>query len=79
MNRLSVCDAKARFSELIARAESGCVTVIIKHGRAVEKIVPATEPAWDRRAVMDEIEAVRKKLKVKARFRISDLIAEGRL
>ena len=79
MDRLSVYDAKAHFSELIERAESGRATVITKRGRVVARIVPAKEPAWDRSAVLDEAELLRKSLKVKRRFRIADLIAEGRL
>lgn len=79
MDKLSVYDAKAHFSELIERAESGRATVITKRGRVVAKIVPAKEPVWDRSAVLDEAEALRKKLKVKRRFKIADLIAEGRL
>jgi len=79
MDKLSVYDAKAHFSELIERAESGRATVITKRGRVVARIVPAKEPEWDRSAVLDEAEALRKKLKVKRRFKIADLIAEGRL
>ncbi len=79
MDKLSVYDAKAHFSELIERAQSGRSTVITKRGRVVARIVPAKEPAWDRSAVLDEAEALRKKLKVKGRFKIADLIAEGRL
>lgn len=79
MEKLSVYDAKAHFSELIERAESGRMTVITKRGRVVAKIVPAKESGWDRSAVLDEAEALRRKLKVKGRFRISELIAEGRL
>ena len=79
MEKLSVYDAKARFSALIERAESGRATVITKRGRVVAKIVPAKESGWDRSAVLDEAEALRRKLKVKGRFRISELIAEGRL
>ena len=79
MDKLSVYDAKAHFSELIERAQSGRSTVITKHGRVVAKVVPAKESAWDRSAVLDEAEALRKKLKVKGRFKIADLIAEGRL
>jgi len=79
MDRLSVYDAKAHFSELIERAESGRATVITKRGRVVARIVPAREPQWDRSEVLDEAEALRKKLKVKRRFKIADLIAEGRL
>lgn len=79
MEKLGVYDAKAHFSELIERAESGRATVITKRGRVVARIVPAREPEWDRSAVLDEAEALRKKLKVKRRFKIVDLIAEGRL
>ena len=78
MEKFSVSNAKAHFSELIERAQSGRSTVITKHCRVVAKIVSAKEPAWDRSAVLDEAEALRKKLKVKGRFRIADLIAEGR-
>lgn len=79
MEKLSVYDAKAHFSELIERAESGRATVITKRGRVVAKIVPAREAKWDRSAVLDEAEALRKSLKAKRRFKIADLIAEGRL
>jgi prevent-host-death family protein len=79
MDKLSVYDAKAHFSELIERAQSGRSTVITKRGRVVAKVVPAKESAWDRSAVLDEAEALRKKLKVQGRFKIADLIAEGRL
>lgn len=78
MDKLSVYDAKAHFSEVIERAQSGRSTVITKRGRVVAKVVPAKEAAWDRSAVLDEAEALRKKLKVKGRFKIADLIAEGR-
>ena len=79
MNRVSVCDAKAHFSELIKRAESGRMTVITKRGRVVAKIVPAKEAVWDRTEVLDEAEDLRKTLQVKGRFKIAELIAEGRL
>lgn len=78
MDKLSIYDAKAHFSKVIERAQSGRSTVITKRGRVVAKVVPAKESAWDRSAVLDEAEALRKKLKVKGRFKIADLIAEGR-
>lgn len=40
-----VADAKARFAELLARAEKGETIVIRRHGRPVAKLVPATRPA----------------------------------
>ncbi len=79
MDKLSVYDAKARFSELIERAQSGHSTVITKRGRVVAKIVPAKQPEWDRSAVLDEIEAVRRRLGIKRRFKVAELLAEGRL
>ncbi|HEX8262298.1 MAG TPA: type II toxin-antitoxin system prevent-host-death family antitoxin [Allosphingosinicella sp.] len=36
-----VADAKARFSELLARAEAGETIVISRHGRPVAKMVSA--------------------------------------
>jgi len=79
MDKLSVYDAKARFSELIERAQSGRSTVITKRGRVVARIVPAKERQWDRSAVLDEVEALRKDLRVKRQFKFSELLAEGRL
>lgn len=79
MDKLSIYDAKAHFSEVIERAQSGRSTVITKRGRVVAKVVPVKESAWDRSAVLDDAEALRKKLKAKGRFKIADLIAAGRL
>lgn len=78
MDRVSVYDGKARFSELVERAESGRSTVITKRGRVVAKIVPARAPAWDRAAVLDEAEAFRKHAKIKSGVDIRKLIEEGR-
>jgi prevent-host-death family protein len=79
MDKLSIYDAKARFSELIERAQSGRSTTITKRGRVVARIVPAKESKWDRSAVLDEAEALRRKLNIKRSFKMSELIAEGRL
>jgi len=78
MNRVTVYDAKAHFSELVERAESGRSTVITKRGRVVAKIVPASAPQWDRAAVLDEAEAFRKSVKIKGRISVRRLIEEGR-
>ncbi len=79
MEKLSVSDAKARFSKLIKRAESGRETVITKRGRVVAKIVPAqTAEEWVRSAVLDEAEAIRKSLKIKCPINIRKLIECGR-
>lgn len=78
MNRVTVYDAKAHFSELVERAESGRSTVITKRGRVVAKIVPASAPRWDRTAVLDEAEAFRRSIRIKGRIDVRRLIEEGR-
>ena len=78
MEKLSVSDAKAGFSELIKRAESGRETVITKRGRVVAKIVPAKAAEWDRSAVLDEIEKFSKSVKIKGPINILKLIEWGR-
>ena len=78
MDKVSVYDGKARFSELVERAESGRSTVITKRGRVVAKIVPAQAPRWDRAAVLDEAEAFRKRAKIRGRIDIRKLIEQGR-
>ena len=78
MDRLSVYDAKAHFSELVQRAESGRSTVITKRGRVVARIVPAGAPEWDRAAVLDEAEAFRKSVIIKGRIDVRKLIGQGR-
>lgn len=53
--------------------------MITKRGRVVAKIVAAKAAKWDRSAILDEAEALRRKLKVKRRFKIASALAEGRL
>ena len=79
MNRLNVYDAKARFSEIVEQAQNGRSTVITKRDRVVARIVPARAPEWDRSAVLDEAEALRKSLKVAKRINLAALIGAGRL
>jgi prevent-host-death family protein len=42
MKRMSVAEAKAHFSELVADARRGRKTVILRHGRPAAAVVPAT-------------------------------------
>ncbi|OGA03390.1 MAG: hypothetical protein A3I00_05175 [Betaproteobacteria bacterium RIFCSPLOWO2_02_FULL_64_12] len=78
MARLSIYDAKARFSELVEQARLGRSTVITRRGLVVAKIVPARASQWDRTQVLNEAEALRKTLKVRKRVNLAALIAEGR-
>ena len=79
MERLSIYDAKARFSELVERAQGGRSTVITKRGRVVARIVPARAREWDRSAVLEEAERLRKSLKVSKRINLAGLVGDGRL
>ena len=69
MEKVPLFEAKARFSELVDRAEAGRETVITRRGRAVARIVPARAGGRrrevDRDAIVDEIEAFAKTVKVK--------------
>ena len=78
MDKVSVSDGKAHFSELVERAESGRSTVITKRGRVVAMIVPAGAPDWNRAAVLDEAEAFRKRAHIKGSIDIRRLIEDGR-
>ena len=44
---LSVSEAKARLSNVIAEVEEGARFTILKHGHPVAKIVPFSEPKTD--------------------------------
>jgi prevent-host-death family protein len=79
MARLSIYDAKARFSELVERAQRGRSTTITKRGRVVARIVPARAARWDRAAVLDEAEKLFKSLEVAKRVNLAELVGEGRL
>ena len=82
MEKVQLFEAKARLSELVDRAEAGREIVITRRGRAVARIVPARPGGRrrevDRDAIVDEIEAFAKTVKVKRRFNLRQLIEEGR-
>jgi len=81
MEKVQLFEAKARLSELVDRAEAGQETVITRRGRAVARLVPARSKSRrevNRDAIVDEIEAFAKTVKVKRRFNLRELIEEGR-
>lgn len=49
MTVVSVFDAKAQFSALLARAEAGEEIVISRHGRPAVRLVPVAERSQPRR------------------------------
>jgi prevent-host-death family protein len=80
MGRVGVFEAKARLSELIARAERGEETTITRSGKVVARLVPAAKSrrTSPNAAVIDRITAFSRTLKVKGRVNIRDLIEGGR-
>ena len=80
MDRVVVFEAKARLSELIARAERGQETTITRSGKIVARLVPAAKAQRKNpnAAVIDRITAFSRTLKVKGRVSIRDLIEDGR-
>lgn len=82
MDKLSVFEAKARFSEVVSRAESGKQTVITKRGKPVARVIPeksAQAEQWDRSEVIDEIIRFSRTCRTRRKVNIQELIEEGRL
>ena len=79
MDRVSVFEAKARLSEIVSRAQRGVQTVITKHGKPVARVIPEKPSKWDRSAILDEAETLRKTLKVSRKVKLAELLAEDRL
>jgi prevent-host-death family protein len=80
MEQVGIFEAKARLSELVAKAERGQETTITRSGKVVARLVPAV--TGSRRnpnaAVIDRIIAFSKTIKVKGRVNLRDAIAQGR-
>ena len=82
MDKLSVIEAKARFSEVVNRAEEGKQTVITKRGKAVARVVPeklAQAERWDRSEAVDRIIDFSKTCRTRRKVNLQNLIEEGRL
>ena len=82
-SEFGVADAKARFSELLARAEAGESITINRHGRAVAKLVPAGKrllTAEDRLKSWAEWEDYRRKhdIRLGPDLTIAQLLKESR-
>ena len=78
-----VADAKAHFSELLARAEAGETITIRRHGRAVAKLVPALGKVLtpeERRKSWEDWKAYRdaRNITLGPNLTIKQLIEEGR-
>ncbi len=74
MERVGIYEAKARLSDLVNQVAHGAEVTITKHGKAVAKLVPAKAGTEvDRKAIMDEIRAFSKTVKLKKKLTLRDL------
>jgi prevent-host-death family protein len=80
VDRVGVFEAKARLSELVAKAERGSEITITRNGKVVARLVPAARSRSKTRnaAVIDRIAAFSRSLKLKGRVNIRRLIESGR-
>ena len=75
MDSYSVADAKARFSEVVERAEAGETVEITKRGKLVARVVPVVQP---RKPIdVDALERLSARLPVQKQSAV-DLIREMR-
>ena len=56
---LGVFEARNRFSEIVEAAERGEETVVLKHGKAVAKLVPIDSPAARKAGTLKALEIAR--------------------
>jgi prevent-host-death family protein len=76
---VGIYEAKSNLSRLVERAEAGEEIVLTRRGRAVAKIVRLTPPsARDRAALLRDIRALSRKVKIPKRISIQELVSEGR-
>jgi len=69
MERVGIYEAKARLSDLVDRAARGREITITRHGKAVARLVPAKAGVEvDRKAIMGEIRAFSKTIKLKKKL-----------
>ncbi len=80
--QLGSADAKARFSELLARAEAGETITIHRHGRPVAQLVPvaAKRSLEEKLKAWEEWERYRREHKITlgTELTIKQLIEDGR-
>lgn len=75
---VSIFDAKAQFSRLVARAEKGDVVTITRHGKPVARLVPAPGAggAADRPTLLRRLRAFRGR--IEGPIDVRALVREGR-
>ena len=77
MRTVGLFEAKQKLSELVERAREGEKIGITRRGELAAVLVPAA-PEISLRDVFDDIEKIRKRVKLRRGVSIRDLIDEGR-
>lgn len=79
MESIGIYEAKSKLSELVQRAEAGQEVTITRRGQPVAKLVPARRARrLDRSALIDEIIAFSKTVRLKRPFNLRKAIESGR-
>ena len=79
MESIGIYEAKSKLSELVKRTEAGQEITITRRGRPVAKLVPARRARrLDRSALIDEIIAFSKTVRLKRPFNLRKAIESGR-
>jgi len=77
---VGIHEAKSKLSWLVERAEAGEEIVLTRRGRAIARIVGVTPPSSrDRAALLREIRALSRKVKIPKRISIQELVSDARV
>lgn len=76
---VGIYEAKSKLSQLVEKAEAGEEVILTRRGRPVAKIVNLAPAARrDRAALLRDIGALARRVKIPRRISIRDVVAEGR-
>jgi prevent-host-death family protein len=76
---IGIYEAKSRLSQLVERAEAGEEVILTRRGRPVAKIVNVAPAARrSRAALLKEIRALARRVRIPKRVSLREVIAEGR-
>ena len=78
MQKFELFEAKQKLSELVERASNGEQTAIMKHGRVVALIVPATSRRT-LKAIFNDLEKIRRRARLPKGMTVKRLISDGRM
>ncbi len=76
---VGIYEAKSKLSQLVEKAEAGEEVILTRRGRPVAKIVnlaPASKR--NRTALLREIHALARRVRISRKLSVRELVAEGR-